>query len=70
MPPKIHVPGVPIRTSDAGASLSSSFVVARIRAVAAAILRQRRTVLLDQALSARNQITPLAASRVSPGLDW
>ncbi len=67
MPPRIHVPGVPMRTSDAGASLFSSFVVAKIRAVVAAIARQRRTVLLDQAQSARNQIAPLTASRVSPG---
>ena len=63
MLPKSHVPG----TSGAGSSLSSSFVVARIRVVAAAMARQRRTVLLDQAQSARNQIASLTASSVSPG---
>lgn len=67
MPPNSHVPGVPMRTSDAGASLCSSFVVARMRAVTVATQRQKRIVLLDQTLSARNQIPPLTASRVSPG---
>ena len=56
-----------MRTLESGASLSSSFVVAKMRAIAEAPRRQNRLVLLDQTQSPRNKAVSLIASRLSPG---